>query len=149
MNRKRLKDGTFQKSHGYTGTKVYNIWKDMLHRCSNKNHHAYKYYGNRGIKVSKKWLLFSNFILDMGEPKGKSLERRNNNKGYSKNNCFWATKKQQANNRRSNRFIEYNGQRKTLSQWADVIGLKSHTIARRIRLGWTVRQALTMPLQQK
>lgn len=89
--------------HGMANTKTYNNWHGMKTRCYNKNEKNYKYWGGRGIKVCKRWMKFENFLEDMGEcPKGKSLDRKNNDKGYCKENCRWATPKQQANNRRDN-----------------------------------------------
>ena len=81
----------------------YRSWSMMKNRCLNKNADNYPYYGGRGIKVCKRWLdSFSNFFEDMGVKPGKgySIERKNNSSGYFPKNCFWATKRQQANNRR-------------------------------------------------
>lgn len=77
----------------------------MKQRCYNRHKSGYENYGGRGIKVCKRWLEgFENFLKDMGEkPEGMSLERKNNDKDYSKSNCYWATPKQQANNRRKRR----------------------------------------------
>ncbi len=84
-------------------TKTYSAWSSMLSRCLNKNHSAYHNYGGRGITVCDDWReCFSNFLLDMGvAPPGLSLDRKDNDKGYFKDNCRWATPKQQAENRRS------------------------------------------------
>lgn len=76
-------------------------WAGMIQRCSNPRHGAYKDYGGRGITVCKRWMKFENFVEDMGlRPPGLTLERVNNDKGYKKSNCKWATRKEQANNRR-------------------------------------------------
>src|SRR6201992_511111 len=87
----------------------YIVWASMMNRCYNPNNHAYADYGGRGIKVSDSWQSFENFIADMGNrPTSKhTLERIRNDKGYGKTNCKWATKKEQANNRRSTTKVMY------------------------------------------
>ena len=95
--------GCLLKKHGMTNTKTYNSWIAMKKRCLDKNHISYKNYGGRGIIICSEWLKFENFYSDMGKrPKNKSLDRVDNNGNYCKDNCRWATKKQQMNNMRTN-----------------------------------------------
>jgi hypothetical protein len=76
---------------------------NMIQRCLNPKNTAYKNYGGRGIDVCEEWLIFENFLSDMGNrPEGYTLERENNESGYNPQNCVWATREQQANNRRGN-----------------------------------------------
>lgn len=83
----------------------YNIWNAMKQRCFDKNYPPYERYGGRGITVCKRWLVFQNFLDDMGhKPEGLSIDRKNNDGNYCKSNCRWATPKEQADNRRKRRW---------------------------------------------
>lgn len=89
------------QTHGMSYTPTYKSWQCMKSRCLDSNDPHYPDYGGRGIKICKRWLKFENFLEDMGKrPEGKTLDRKNNDKGYSKSNCRWASPKEQANNRR-------------------------------------------------
>lgn len=89
--------------HGMSESKTYSVYIQMIERCHNPNHKFYSYYGKRGIYVCERWQAgFKNFLEDMGEvPEGLSLDRIDNEKGYSKENCRWTTKKEQQRNRRN------------------------------------------------
>lgn len=127
-------------------TSEYNSWKSMKARCLNKNHDAYSKYGGRGITICHNWIdSFDRFLSDMGpRPIGTSLDRIDNEKGYYPENCRWADSKQQNNNQRTNHIIEYNGCRKTLTQWAEYLGIKTSTLHKRLNLyGKTKKEAFT------
>jgi hypothetical protein len=131
--------------HGQTGSKEYRIWNNMKNRCLNPRIRSYQNYGARGITVCERWLeSFENFYNDMGPcPDGMSLEREKNDQGYSPANCVWATKLEQSRNRRSNVYLEFQGQSKTVKEWAQVCGIVYCTLRRRLQAGWTVEKALT------
>jgi hypothetical protein len=97
----------FEPRHGKTGTPVYKRWSAMLGRCRNPNNPGYKHYGGRGIAVCERWLLFENFYADMGDvPLGLTLERIDNDAGYSPDNCRWATRTEQGRNKRNVKLTE-------------------------------------------
>lgn len=133
--------------HGYAGTSTHHVWKGMRQRCLNANAPAYADYGGRGITICERWMeSFENFLADMGEkPEGLTLDRRDNNGPYSPENCAWASRKAQAENRRSNRILEFGGKRQILSQWAADMGEPVTLLAGRLDRGWPVERALTEP----
>lgn len=107
-------------------TKEFYTWKHIIDRCTNRNNKSYKNYGGRKISVCNRWSeSYENFLSDMGRaPSQKhTIDRINNDGNYEPGNCRWATRKEQANNRRSNKLISYNGKAKTLSQWCDDLGM--------------------------
>lgn len=131
-------------THGMTETSTYAVWKNMLNRCNNPNVPAYKDYGGRGIKVCQQWLSFDSFLKDMGErPPSLFLDRIDNNKGYQKTNCRWATRTEQARNRRSNRFFTVSGKTMILADWAKSINTSPSTILDRLARGWSIEDACT------
>jgi len=116
--------------HGLSKTKEYRVWAGMLSRCRDKNLKIYPLYGGRGIKVCDRWLEFSNFMLDMGErPSDKhSIDRVDVNGNYEPNNCRWADRETQDNNKRSNVYLTMNGVTKTMKQWCILLGVKQPTM---------------------
>lgn len=140
------KDPAQKTKHGYAGTKIYNVWIGMVKRCGNPDCGSYGYYGGRGITVCERWLKFENFNEDMSpRPDGMSLDRVDNSKGYSKENCRWATRTQQSRNTRAVRLIAYNGETKCVSEWAEYLGLKYCTLLRRLNSGWDIARAFNTP----
>lgn len=133
--------------HNASSTKEYITWSNIKARCTNHNSNGYKNYGKRGITVCKKWInSFENFYKDMGNcPEGFSIERVENNKGYFKENCIWASSKTQAMNRRSNFIVKYKEIEKPLKQWCEDLELDYAKVFARIRkLNWTIEKALSI-----
>lgn len=126
---------------------LYPTWSAMVARCTNPNKDNYHRYGGRGITVCSTWMSFENFLADMGErPSGASLDRIDNDNGYSKDNCRWATKEEQMRNMADNRWITVKGETKVLKDWADALGLSEQAVANRIdNLGWSEEDAVTVP----
>lgn len=133
-------------THGMRKARIYTIWRSMLNRCLNKNIPNYHRYGGRGITVCERWMNFENFYADMGNDNGLSLDRIDNNGNYEPNNCKWSTPKEQARNTRQNRMIEYNGETKSLAEWAEIKGLSYGAVLARLRAGKSTHEALTKPI---
>lgn len=141
-----------QYRHGQYGTRLYEIWRTMKKRCTNPKHGQYRNYGGRGIQLCEEWKdfrLFYEWAIKSGYADNLTLERIDNGDNYSPENCRWATIKEQANNRRSNHIIEYAGERLTLAQWSEKLGVSWACLYERLRKGWTIERALTTPHPRK
>lgn len=142
-------------THGHRGvvngkrisSPTYAAWRRLNAYCNNKNNIHYADYGGRGITVCERWRRFENFLEDMGVSPGRefSIDRIDNNGGYSKENCRWATYRQQQRNRRSNRLITLNGVTKTCMEWAEDYGIPPSRLYNRLWWGWEPERALTEP----
>jgi len=146
---RRKLTGNRARSHGQSKTSEYGIWYAMRDRCSNPKKKEYKHYGGRGIKVCKRWQnSFENFISDMGfrPSKKHTLERGDNNKGYCKANCRWATPKEQARNQRRNIRIKYNGLTRLLIDVCEELDIDVRLVRGRLKDKWPLLPALTAPI---
>ena len=139
--------------HGLRKHRLFSVWNGMKQRCFNSNWYAYKDYGGRGISVTDEWkddfLCFYHWAMNNGYRQGLTLDRIDNSKGYSPDNCRWVTIKEQSNNRRSNRNITYKGQTKTLTQWSEELGMSFFTLRDRLNNGWSIEKAFTQPVRRK
>lgn len=132
---------------GGTETTTHRSWRMMMARCYEPSNNRYASYGGMGIKVCEQWKEFQHFLGDMGErPPGMTLDRIDSNRDYSKENCRWASQKQQQNNRRNNRLITANGETMTMSQWAERTGIGCGTIFSRLEIGWSEEKSVTTPV---
>jgi len=138
-----------RRTHGMTYTLTYRTWTSMKRRCQNPNTLNYSRYGGRGITVCDRWQKFENFWADMGEqPKGVTLERRNNDRSYSPENCRWATSLEQARNKRNTLTVLHDGTTLTLRQWADKLGISYHTLYFRFVRNWPTGRMLAAQVRR-
>ena len=148
-----FKEGN-NKKHGHAiknkESKIYASWKSMIQRCTNKNNKRYKDYGGRGITICERWLKFNNFLEDMGEkPKGLTLDRINNNRGYCKGNCKWSSYMSQMRNTRRNNLIIIDGQTMCVEDACKKYNIKSKTAHTRIKRGWTTEEVFRTPARKR
>lgn len=136
------------KTHGMSGERFLNIWRSMKQRCTDKNSTEYKRYGERGIAVC--WEDFESFYEEM-YPSYKShciehgehnttIDRIDNDKSYFKENCRWATPRQQANNRRTNHYITYQGKTQSMADWSREKNINYSLLKKRLILGWDLQK---------
>lgn len=129
-------------------TPEYAAWAHMRNRCNCPTDKAYRHYGGRGITVCESWDSFANFLVDMGKRPSDlhELDRYPNNDGnYEKGNCRWATRTQQMRNTRITRFLEHDGRRLSIAEWAEILGISAGTIRVRLHEGKSVAAALAIP----
>jgi predicted nucleic acid-binding Zn ribbon protein len=140
----------YHEIHGRTGTTEYISWTAMRARCrAGENSPFHKYYKGKGITVCKKWdKSFEDFLQDMGhKPTEKhSVERIDNNGNYCPENCKWATRKEQARNRKQSTKLTYYGITRPIGEWAEMYGLEYKVLYNRLYFGWNPRRALNTPL---
>ena len=136
--------------HGMSRTPEYNAWINMKDRCFNPNHKKYPNWGGRGITVCDRWLNFKNFLADMGlKPTPKhSIDRIDNDGDYCLENCRWATKAEQQNNKRNNKpLITIENDTRTIAQWTEKMGYGEMVINNRLNLGWSDYDAVMTPVR--
>lgn len=131
--------------HGLRQCPIYGVWKKMKQRCESKTNKDYINYGARGIYVCERWQKFQNFYDDMFHSwsLGLTIDRKNNNEGYAIDNCRWTTRLEQNRNTRKNFYVTYYGKTQCLSAWCQELGLKYHTVKRRLYDGKTPEQAFS------
>jgi hypothetical protein len=137
--------------HGMSQTSTYASWVSMRERCYNPKNTSYPCYGGKGIQVCNAWLKsFERFLADMGPRPSKlhSIDRKCNDRGYEPGNCRWATRQQQARNRKTNRLIDFRGETVTSIELAERHGIPVRTFRARLNNGWSVERAVSVPVYQ-
>lgn len=139
--------------HGLSKTRLHRIWHSMYCRCYYPTTNQYKNYGGKGVKVCDEWkhnfVNFYNWAMSNGYNDSLTLDRIDNNKNYCPENCKWSTLEQQNNNRTTSKFITYNGKTQTQIQWCREYNINVVTFSDRIKRGWSIEEALTLPSNSK
>jgi hypothetical protein len=129
-------------------SRTYVVWMNMKARCNNPTARLYSRYGGRGITYAPAWESFEQFLRDMGEcPPGLTIERNDPDGNYTKRNCRWATRKEQAVNKSNVTLYEYQGRRNSVAGWAREFGIERLTLRYRLQHGWPIERALTEPVK--
>lgn len=138
--------GCLKLKHGKRNTRIYKIWQSMKNRCYYENDICYQNYGGRGITICKEWLddfqVFYEWAIANGYQENLTIDRIDTNGNYEPTNCRWATMKEQQNNRTTNKLITFNGETKTMKQWAEFVGIPYRRLQDRIASGWDIEKAL-------
>lgn len=131
-------------THHLSGTRIYQAWQNMKSRCMKPSNNRYHRYGGRGIKVCERWLSFENFYEDMGDCGDLTLDRIGNNGHYEPDNCQWVPMSDQGKKTSRIRYLTYNGETFSLSEWARRIGVRGSTLSMRLNAyGWSIDRALS------
>lgn len=139
--------------HGLSKTKIYKAMIAIRDRCNNPNCKHYDGYGGRGITLCEEWSgehgfeNFYNWSISHGYEDGLTIDRIDNNKGYSPDNCRWVTQKVQMNNRRGCRFVTIDGETHSLTEWSEIKGICIGTVRDRLKKGWSEYDAITKPVK--
>ena len=140
-------------THGQSKTRLYNIWAGMKARCYNPNDINYKDYGARGIKICEEWFnsfsVFRDWAIANGYADNLTIDRIDVNGNYCPENCRWATLKEQAKNKRTTRLITYDNKTMCVNEWEKFLNFPIHLIAKRLKRGWSIEEALTIPVLNK
>jgi hypothetical protein len=133
--------------HGKRKTRLYRIWANIKTRCTNTNDPHFDRYGGRGITICDEWKndfkAFYDWSMSNGYADDLTIDRIDNNGNYEPSNCRWVTVAEQNRNKRNVKYITYNGETHTISEWTDILHLGKETIRERLKRGWSETEAIT------
>lgn len=139
-------------THGLTSHPLYFVWKDILKRCLNPLSKPYPRYGGRGISVFPDWInslekfiSYASSLPDYGMP-NLTLDRTDNDGNYEPENLRWVTRTKQARNTRRNHLLTYKNETKCIAEWAEILGISTDVISKRLKSGWSVEKTLSTPI---
>ena len=145
--------GDLKRKHGMTGTRVFSIYCNIKRRCYNPNDREYIYYGGKGIALCDEWLndfsAFYEWAKHNGYNDSLTIDRIDNSKGYSPENCRWATRKEQNNNTTRCRFFEYNGETLNIAQICEKYNINRGTLDKRLKMGWSISESIEKPVDKR
>lgn len=141
------------KTHGMSKSRIYKIYNNMERRCKDITYPQYYLYGGRGINICEEWsksfCSFYKWAINNGYKENLTIDRIDNNKSYCPENCRWVTMLEQSNNRRTNSFVDYNGETHTFAQWERILGFPRSTLSYRFKKGWDKKRAFTTPVKER
>ena len=141
-----------QKTHNMSNTRLYNIWRGMKNRCNSSTGKRHKFYHDKGIKVCEEWKnsfqIFYDWAINNGYNDNLSIDRIDNDKGYYPNNCRWTNSIQQNNNQSNNIRLLYKGKEYSIKELAEQNNIKRATLYERIKRGWAIEKAITVPVNK-
>ena len=134
-------------THGGSKTSEYRTWQAMRNRCTDPKNPGWLRYGGRGISVDPRWDAFAAFLADMGAKPSPAhtLDRVDGDGDYTPENCRWATRREQAQNTSRNHYVTWNGETKSIAEWARTTGINKDAIRYRLLAGWSAEETLTRP----
>lgn len=142
---------SYYGTHKLSNTKLYRVYYGIKQRCYNPKVKNYYNYGGRGIVMCNEWendfRSFYDWAIKSGYKDGLTIDRIDNNKGYSPDNCRWVTYKVNLRNKRTNRVIEFNGEQHSVIEWSEILCIPVTTLYNRLFEGWDIKNTLTTPLQ--
>jgi hypothetical protein len=137
--------------HGFVGTRLYHTWANMKRRCLKKGSENYDNYGGRGISICKEWLDFIPFqkwAITHGYQNNLTIDRIDNNAGYCPSNCCWVPHAIQNRNTGRNHYLTYEEETLTIMDWSIKTGISYGGLLKRLHLGWSVEDSLTIPVKK-